>query len=366
VAPPVAATPLEAAAEEPAAPEAAPAEGPGMLAEVPLACPVCQQHIDPPSASGAECHSCGLAFPHESDGSFTDLTVGAARPLGEAAPAQEKPVRGPEGGLLRRLPFVETTDAIAGALGLPQSEDVEALGRELLRDPRAWLSRPRQPLGTATFQNPLVSFAYERGWRRSFASSGFPGVEEEFALAQGFLSEGAGLEQGVLLDASCGSGLFSRRLAASGRYSRVVALDFSAAMLRQVDDFSRKELGDDYQEPAHGGAGLTLVRADIARLPFASGSLGGVHASAAIHCWPAPENAVAEVARVLRPGGVFVLSTFRPRGPLAGTPAAGNAYRFWEEEELRTLTRQCGLVDFEAVTRDPAFIMARVRKPVAP
>jgi len=259
---------------------------------------------------------------------------------------------------------VEATDAIAGAIGFPQSQEVEALGRELIEDPQRWLSRPTQPLSTATFQNPLVSFAYERGWRRSFATSGFPGVDEEFRLAQELLSDGMGLEQDVLLDASCGSGLFSRRFATSGKYGVVVALDFSASMLRQVDDFAQKELGVEYAGVAPGDAPLQLVRADIARLPLASGSLGGVHASAAIHCWPAPENGIAEIARVLRPGGVFVLSTFRPRGPLAGTPA-GNSYRFWEEEELRTLTRQCGLVDFKAITRDPAFIMVRVRKPEA-
>ena len=44
----------------------------------------------------------------------------------------------------------------------------------------------------------------------------------------------AGAPQGVLLDASCGSGLFTRRFAASGAYSAVVAADFSEAMLLQA------------------------------------------------------------------------------------------------------------------------------------
>uniref|UniRef100_A0A0E0AV92 Methyltransferase type 11 domain-containing protein n=1 Tax=Oryza glumipatula TaxID=40148 RepID=A0A0E0AV92_9ORYZ len=55
---------------------------------------------------------------------------------------------------------------------------------------------------------------------------------------------------------------------------------------------------------------LALVRADISRLPFVSGSIDAVHAAAAIHCWPSPACAVAEISRVLRPGGVFVASTF--------------------------------------------------------
>lgn len=36
-----------------------------------------------------------------------------------------------------------------------------------------------------------------------------------------------------------------------------------------------------------------LVRADIFRLPFLSGSVDAVHAGAAIHCWPSPSAAVS-------------------------------------------------------------------------
>lgn len=38
---------------------------------------------------------------------------------------------------------------------------------------------------------------------------------------------------------------------------------------------------------------LALVRADVSRLPFASGSIDAVHAGAALHCWPSPSNAVS-------------------------------------------------------------------------
>eukprot|EP00931_Biecheleriopsis_adriatica_P087571 TRINITY_DN62013_c0_g1_i1.p1 TRINITY_DN62013_c0_g1~~TRINITY_DN62013_c0_g1_i1.p1 ORF type:complete len:463 (+),score=109.77 TRINITY_DN62013_c0_g1_i1:132-1520(+) len=338
-------------------------EGPTSLDVACYACPVCQVPLgaDSDKVEGVVCPCGELGFPRQ-DGGFLDLTIGAAVPAGELkAPASISQAEEPS--LLQRLPFVETTDAIAGALGLPVSKEVEALGREILKDPQRLLGSQGQAVGTSTFQNPLVSFAYERGWRRAFASSGFPGPDEEFRMAQEFLREGEGLLGDTLLDASCGSGLFSRRFASSGDYGTVVALDFSAAMLRQVDDFAQRELGAGYAVSSPGKTGLKLVRADIARLPFASGSLGGVHAGAAIHCWPNPENAVAEISRVLRPGGVFVLSTFMPRGPMRPFGRNNNPYRFWSEEELRKLTRQCGLVDFTAITKDPAFIMVRVRKP---
>lgn len=68
---------------------------------------------------------------------------------------------------------------------------------------------------------------------------------------------------------------------------------------------------------------VTLLRADVGRLPFPTGSVAAIHAGAAIHCWPNPQAALAEISRVLRPGGVFVASTFMvaaaPLGQLLGS-----------------------------------------------
>lgn len=41
---------------------------------------------------------------------------------------------------------------------------------------------------------------------------------------------------------------------------------------------------------------LALVRADVSRLPFTSGSVDAVHAGAALHCWPTPSNAVSSIS----------------------------------------------------------------------
>lgn len=48
-------------------------------------------------------------------------------------------------------------------------------------------------------------------------------------------------EGGLLVDVSCGSGLFSRKFAKSGTYSGVIALDFSENMLRQSYDFIKSD-----------------------------------------------------------------------------------------------------------------------------
>lgn len=62
---------------------------------------------------------------------------------------------------------------------------------------------------------------------------------------------------------------------------------------------------------------IVAVRADVGRLPFATGTVDAIHAGAAIHCWPNPQAAMAEISRVLKPGGIFVASTFlTPFAPL--------------------------------------------------
>lgn len=60
----------------------------------------------------------------------------------------------------------------------------------------------------------------------------------QFELIKDYLKPVLG---GTIVDASCGSGMFSRLFAKSGLFSLVVALDYSEAMLRQCYDFIKQE-----------------------------------------------------------------------------------------------------------------------------
>ena len=220
--------------------------------------------------------------------------------------------------------------------------------------------------GTEIFRNPLVSLAYERGWRQGFAWAGFPGVDKESDLALDFLQPAYGE---VIIDMSCGSGLFSRKFLASNRFPGVIAADFSESMLREARQYFDQDASLD---PGR----YVLVRADVARMPFTTGSVAAIHAGAAIHCWPNPQAALAEISRVLRPGGVFVASTFltatAPLGqvlgndalvrPLRGLEPTTGSYRWWEEDELKDLCASVGLIDFQR-ERSNRFIMFCVTKP---
>ncbi|MFB6159737.1 MAG: class I SAM-dependent methyltransferase [Haloferacaceae archaeon] len=63
--------------------------------------------------------------------------------------------------------------------------------------------------------------------------------------------------------------------------------------------------------------GLAAVRGDAGRLPVASAAVDAVLVADALHHLPAPDEALREAARVLRPGGVLVVREFDP-GTLPG------------------------------------------------
>jgi len=61
------------------------------------------------------------------------------------------------------------------------------------------------------------------------------------------------------------------------------------------------------------GAGLRFVQGDAVALPFPDGSFDAVVNIESSHCYPSFPAFLDEVARVLRPGGLFAYADFRPR-----------------------------------------------------
>ena len=78
-------------------------------------------------------------------------------------------------------------------------------------------------------------------------------------------------------------------------------------------------------DPAHGllragsAGGVPVAAADGAHLPFADGSFDYVYTVGVLHHvpgWEAQRKICAEVRRVLRPGGLFLIHETNPRNPL--------------------------------------------------
>ncbi|MEV0135908.1 class I SAM-dependent methyltransferase [Dactylosporangium sp. NPDC050688] len=102
---------------------------------------------------------------------------------------------------------------------------------------------------------------------------------------------------GPVLDLAAGTGRWTAVIAEVFGAARVVALDLSAAMLRQI---------------RAGLPGVATVRGNALNLPFRDASLGAVNIWNALQSLPDQAAAIAEVGRCLRPGGTFTLMTFRP------------------------------------------------------
>jgi ubiquinone/menaquinone biosynthesis C-methylase UbiE len=154
-----------------------------------------------------------------------------------------------------------------------------------------------------------------------------------------------------LLDVATGPGYVAA--AAAERGSDVVGLDFSETMLA----FARERAPD-----------VEFVRGDATDLPFAEATFDAVTAAFLLLHLGTPEPAVAEAARVLRPGGRAAFSVWDDpaRGrwigvffealmgagahPPPDVPAGPNFFRFADEAEFRRLLEAAALRDVHVDT----------------
>jgi malonyl-CoA O-methyltransferase len=151
-----------------------------------------------------------------------------------------------------------------------------------------------------------------------------------------------GSSRGVL-DVGCGKGRFARIVRQHNPDARVVCFDLALNMLKCVDP------------------GLLPCAGSMTALPFAAASFDGVYATESLEHAVDIETAVAEMTRVLRPGGRLVIIDKNAEhwGKLA-TPAWEKWFHRRELEKL--LARHCSKVEsrlisyWEDVPPDGLFI----------
>lgn len=215
----------------------------------------------------------------------------------------------------------------------------------------------RDPTGTRLGQRLMVSrglpLVYQPFWRplggRLLMGLSGPGTAKEHEMARAMLS----IEPGDrVLDVACGPGNFSRDFAAAAGDGLVVGIDASASML----DVAVRETE---------AANLAYLRGDACALPFRDGSFEAICCFAALYLIEEPMRALAEIVRVLAPGGRLALLTscnrgFLPAGAASTIVRALSGVRVFGRDELTRALHEDGLIEIDQQVSGLAqFISAR-------
>jgi ubiquinone/menaquinone biosynthesis C-methylase UbiE len=171
-----------------------------------------------------------------------------------------------------------------------------------------------------------------------------------------------------VLDLGIGPGTSALEMWRAEPGRRHVGLDLSASMLRRARARARAL-----------GLALPLVRADALRLPVRDGSFDGVTGHSFLYLLDDPALALAEVRRVLRPGGgVAFLEPRAGAGDVRRALASGarhaiamalwrgmsRLHRRFDEQSLPALLASAGFADARAFPVLSGYgVMATARRP---
>lgn len=113
----------------------------------------------------------------------------------------------------------------------------------------------------------------------------------------------------TVLDVGAGTAQIPIELCQRHPHAQVIAIDLAAHMLR---------VGQQNVDRAGLGGRIQLQLCDAKRMPFAEARFDAVISNSIIHHIPEPFGVFAEMARVVKPGGVlFVRDLLRPRDEAA-------------------------------------------------
>jgi len=152
-------------------------------------------------------------------------------------------------------------------------------------------------------QFPPIVAVYEGVWR---PLGYFIASKHSFPKDVDRISSLIQRRHGMILDLACGPGNFTRRIARLAPESVVVGFDLSPQMLERAVKLTAKERLDN----------VYYIRGSALSLPFKADSFDAVTCCGALQLFRDQDQAVGEIARVLKTHGDFVCqTTLGPRKP---------------------------------------------------
>jgi ArsR family transcriptional regulator len=145
----------------------------------------------------------------------------------------------------------------------------------------------------------------------------------------------------VVGDLGCGTGQLTETVAPY--VTRVVAVDASQDML------------DAARERVVAARNVELRKGELESLPIESGELDAAMLSLVLHYSPAPPRALAEVARVLRPGGRVLVVDMLPHERQEYQQQMGHVWLGFSEKQITRFLTNVGFDDVRvrALPADP-------------
>lgn len=140
-------------------------------------------------------------------------------------------------------------------------------------------------------------------------------------------------DRAQVLDLGCGTGRLLHRLIQQFPTLQGTGLDLSPEMLRQAQQ----------RQPVHSQ--LTYIQGNAEQLPFAEAQFDAVFNTLSFLHYPRPEQVLAEVSRVLKPGGRFYLVdlTWQPWSENQVLLIAPGDVRLYSQQAREQLGQQAGL-----------------------
>lgn len=143
----------------------------------------------------------------------------------------------------------------------------------------------------------------------------------------------SGITYNTFLDLGCGTGAVIKAILDMGSNKKAYGIDLSENMLQ----VAKEKLEDR----------ATLTLGDAENLPYEDSFFDVVYCNDSFHHYPAPDKVVAEVHRVLKPGGTFIIGDcWQPlliRGIMNAFMKWSNEgdVKMYSEKQIRALLSIC-------------------------